>query len=379
MLLDNYQNFIHISRYARYMEKEKRRETWKETVNRWYDFYKDDLGHYDDPESIYEAVLNMDVMPSMRSLMTAGKTLAQENVASYNCSYLEINRVEAFAEALFILMCGTGVGFSVERRCVQVLPIIPEKIKKVDYYTLVVEDSRIGWAKAFNEMITSAYKGLIYQYDVSKIRPAGARLKTFGGRASGPEPLVNLFKFTEQLFMKARGRRLTSIECHDLLCQVASTVVVGGVRRSAMISLSNMSDQRMAHAKSGDWFNQNANRSYANNSIAYTEKPEMGSFMQEWLYLYESKSGERGIFNRVAAAKKCEEINRDSDYAFGTNPCGEIILRDRQFCNLSEAIIRKDDTYEDIERKIRIATVIGTVQSKYTDFNFIDKKVGRKL
>jgi ribonucleoside-diphosphate reductase alpha chain len=322
---------------------------------------------------VKDAILNLEVVPSMRTIMTAGEALDRNHVAAYNCSFLAVDDPKAFDEALMVLMCGTGVGFSVERQFISKLPEIPSELVETDE-VVVVGDSKEGWAKAFRQIISRLYAGEIPKWDTSKVRPAGARLKTFGGRASGAEPLENLFKFAVNTFKKAAGRKLNSLECHDIMCQVAAAVVVGGVRRSAMISLSNLSDDRMRHAKMGNWWNDQVNRSYANNSIAFTDKPDMGSFLREWSALYESKSGERGIFNREAAQAKAESIGRESRSDFGTNPCGEISLRSRQFCNLSEVVIRETDGVGELEKKTEIATIIGTIQSALVDFKYLSPK-----
>jgi ribonucleoside-diphosphate reductase alpha chain len=332
--------------------------------------YNLDGGVYND---LYNAILNMEVMPSMRSVMTAGKALDRDNTAGYNCSYLPIDDPKAFDEAMYILLCGTGVGFSVERQYVAKLPEVPDQLFDSNT-TVVVADSKEGWAKALRQVIALLYAGEIPSIDVSKVRPAGARLKTFGGRASGPGPLMELFKFVINIFKHARGRKLNSLECHDIMCKIGEVVVVGGVRRSAMISLSNLSDDRMRHAKSGAWWEQQGQRALANNSACYTERPDMGIFMQEWLSLYESKSGERGIFNREAAQNVVKQNGRrDASYEFGTNPCSEIILRPYQFCNLSEIVVRATDTKEDLLRKARIATILGTLQSTLTHFPYLRK------
>lgn len=371
--MDSYQSYIHTSRYARWLENEGRRETWDETVSRWWNYFTTKFPQLKDREDVKEAILNLQVMPSMRTIMTAGDALDRNHVAAYNCSFLSIDDPKSFDEALLVLMCGTGVGFSVERQLTNKLPEIPNKFVKTDE-VIVVADSKEGWAKGLRQLISRLYVGEIPKWDLSKIRPSGARLKTFGGRASGPEPLENLFHFTISLFTKASGRKLNSLECHDLMCQIAAAVIVGGVRRSAMISLSNLSDDRMRHAKMGNWWNEQVNRSYANNSIAFTEKPEMGSFLREWTSIYESKSGERGLYNRKAAQHKAEEISRDVRDDFGTNPCGEISLRSKQFCNLSEVVIREEDTVDDLKAKVEIATIIGTLQSALTDFKYLSPK-----
>ena len=348
-----YQNYIAISRYARWLEKENRRETWSETVQRYVDYMANRYEEItskkiEDKEKKrwYNAIFTLQVMPSMRALMTAGPALDKDNVAGFNCSYVAIDNVRTFDEIMYILMCGTGVGFSVERQYVDKLPEIAEKFHKTET-VIKVRDSKIGWAKSYRELIAMLYAGQIPLFDTSLVRPAGAKLKTFGGRASGPQPLEDLFKFTTETFEKANGRKLNSLECHDIVCKIADVVVCGGVRRSALISLSNLSDIRMRDAKTGQWWDNNPQRSYANNSVAYTEKPDIGTFMKEWVSLYDSKSGERGIFNRVASQKMATRSGRrDGDFDFGTNPCSEIVLRNKQFCNLSEVVIRPDDDEE---------------------------------
>lgn len=377
-----YQHFIFISRYARWVEKEKRRETWGETVKRYFDFFENQLKENNNfivtPElrsELETAVLNLEIMPSMRALMTAGEALRRDNTAGYNCSYIAVNRVRAFDEILYILMCGTGVGFSVERQYVEKLPTIAENFSNTDT-TIIVEDSKAGWAKSYKELVSLLIGGQIPRWDVSKVRAAGARLKTFGGRASGPRPLEDLFKFTVDTFKRAAGRKLTSIECHDLVCKVAEIVVVGGVRRSALISLSNLTDERMRDAKSGAWWNENPQRALANNSVAYKEKPEIGVFLDEWVALYKSKSGERGIFNRDACRRTVAKLGdrRDSSYEFGTNPCSEIILRDREFCNLTEVVVRPEDTIETLKRKVKLASILGTWQASLTNFPYLSSE-----
>ncbi|MAI39633.1 hypothetical protein [Alteromonas sp.] len=368
--MDSYQSYIHASRYARWLEDKERRETWDETVDRWWGYMTDKFPSLGKRQDVKDAIYNLDVVPSMRTIMTAGEALDRNQVAAYNCSFLAVDDPKAFDEALLVLMCGTGVGFSVERQFIQKLPEVPAELVPTDE-VIKVADSKEGWAKALRQLISRLYAGEIPTWDVSKVRPAGARLKTFGGRASGAEPLENLFKFCIGVFKKAVGRRLNSLECHDLMCQVAAAVVVGGVRRSAMISLSNLSDDRMRHAKMGNWWNDQVNRSYANNSIAFTEKPDMGSFLREWTAVYESKSGERGIFNREAAKQKAIDIGREPRDDFGTNPCGEISLRSKQFCNLSEVVIRETDGVADLKRKVEIATIIGTIQSALVDFKYL--------
>ena len=374
-----YQQFIHLSRYSRWLEKENRRETWEETVERYFSFFNEHLEQNNNfkisadlRSELKNAVLNLEIMPSMRSLMTAGEALKRDNTAGYNCSYVAVNRVRAFDEILYILMCGTGVGFSVERQYVEKLPTIAEQFTNSDT-TIIVQDSKAGWAKAFRELVSLLIGGQVPRWDLSKIRPTGARLKTFGGRASGPKPLEDLFRFTVDTFKRAAGRKLTSIECHDIVCKVAEIVVVGGVRRSALISLSNLTDERMRDAKTGAWWNDNPQRALANNSVAYKEKPEIGTFMDEWVSLYKSKSGERGIFNRDAAKKTVAKLGdrRDPNYEFGTNPCSEIILRDCEFCNLTEVIVRTDDTFDSLKRKVRLATILGTWQASLTHFPYL--------
>ena len=368
----DYQAFIHTSRYARWLEDEGRRESWSETVDRYMgNVVGYDIDH-DTYNKIREAILGLEVMPSMRAMMTAGPALERDNTAGYNCSYLPVDDPKSFDEAMFILLCGTGVGFSVERQFISKLPEVPELFESDT--TIVVKDSKEGWAKAFRQLLALLWAGEIPKWDVSKVRPAGARLKTFGGRASGPAPLVDLFNFAVTIFKEAQGRRLSSIECHDLMCKIGEVVVVGGVRRSAMISLSNLSDDRMRHAKSGNWWDNNPQRALANNSVAYTEKPDSVSFMREWMALVESGSGERGVFNREASKNQAAKNGRrDPDYDFGTNPCSEIILRPYQFCNLTEVVVRATDSIKDLERKVRCATILGTIQSTFTKFPYLRK------
>ena len=370
--MDQYQSFIHKSRYARWLDSEGRRETWDETVNRYIDFFveREQLNEQEALE-LFNAIHNLEVMPSMRCMMTAGEALKRDNVAGFNCSYLHIDHPRAFDELMYVLMCGTGVGFSVERNFIAKLPEVAETFHKTSS-TIVVSDSKLGWASAFRELIAMLYAGKLPQWDMSRVRPAGARLKTFGGRASGPEPLQDLFQFCVGVFQKAAGRKLTSIECHDVCCKIADIVVVGGVRRSALISLSNLSDQRMSKAKSGQWWVDQGQRRLANNSVAYTEKPDFEAFLTEMKNLYESKSGERGLFSRVAAQKIAgRNGRRDAEHDFGTNPCSEIILRSNEFCNLSEVVVRADDTLETLKEKVRKATIIGTLQSTLTDFRYL--------
>ena len=375
-----YQQFIHLSRYSRWLPEEGRRETWEETVNRYFNFFTEHLKDMHDYDvgsirkELEEAVLSLQVMPSMRCLMTAGEALKRENIAGYNCSYVAVDRIQAFDEILYVLMNGTGVGFSVERQYVNELPRIADDFHETDT-TIVVSDSRLGWAKGLKELVGMLYVGQMPKWDLSKLRPAGAPLKTFGGRSSGPDPLDSLFTFCVEKFRSAAGRKLSSLECHDIVCKIAEVVVVGGVRRSALISLSNLSDDRMRHAKSGQWWNDESQRALANNSACYTEKPDIGIFMDEWKSLYDSKSGERGIFNRESANRMAEMSGRRKveDYEFGTNPCSEIILRSRQFCNLSEVVVRASDTKQTLLNKVRLATILGTFQSTLVNFKYLSK------
>ena len=372
LLPTDYQSFIHQSRYAKYVDG-KGRESWAETVGRYMDnVVRPKLGNDSWSNEIEQAILSLDVMPSMRAMMTSGPALDRDNTAGYNCSYLPVDDPKSFDEAMFILLCGTGVGFSVERQFVQQLPEVPDLFDSET--TIVVKDSKEGWAKSFRQLLALLWAGEIPKWDVTRVRPAGARLKTFGGRASGPAPLVELFNFSVNTFKHAQGRKLTSMECHDLMCFIGQIVVVGGVRRSAMISLSNLSDDRMRHAKSGQWWETAPHRALANNSVSYTEKPDIETFMREWTALVESKSGERGIFNREASkAQAAKYGRRDPDWQFGTNPCSEIILRPYQFCNLTEVVVRATDSVKDLERKVKLATILGTIQSSYTKFPYLRK------
>ena len=382
LLPTDYQSFIHLSRYSRWLEEEERRESWYETVTRLTTFFKNhlhkNLGTKIDKEmwtQIETHILSLEVMPSMRALMTAGKALEKEHIAGYNCSYIPIDSPKAFDEVLYVLMNGTGVGFSVERPYINGLPTIPDKDFEETDDVISVADSKEGWARAFRDLMSYLYTGRIPKISVTKIRPAGARLKTFGGRASGPQPLVDLFDFTINKFKNAKGRKLTSLECHDIVCKVGEVVVVGGVRRSALISLSNLSDDRMRSAKKGEWWNVNPERALANNSAVYNDQPDTGTFMKEWLSLYESKSGERGIFNRQSAQEKARQNGRrNADIEFGTNPCAEIILRPNQFCNLTEVVVRSTDDIDSLKRKIKIATILGTIQATFTNFGYLRKR-----
>ncbi len=373
-----YQQYIHLSRYSRWDKNEERRETFPETVSRYFDFFEEhtgpDIVNSELREYMENKVLSLEVMPSMRCLMTAGPALKRENVAGYNCSYLPVDHPRAFDECLYILMNGTGVGFSVERDYINKLPAVSETLEYSDS-VINVGDSKEGWARGLRELIGSLYQGSIPQWNMDKVRPAGALLKVFGGRASGPEPLEDLFRFTVDTFKDAAGRKLNSLQCHDIMCKIGDVVVVGGVRRSALISLSNLSDLRMRNAKAGEWYKANPQRALANNSVCYTEKPDnIGVFMEEWLALYMSKNGERGIFNRQAAKDHVRKIGRrDPDHDFGTNPCSEIILRPNQFCNLTEVVCRPSDTKETLMDKIKAATILGTIQSTLTNFKYLRK------
>jgi len=370
-----YQDVIAMSRYARYIPEKQRRETWGETVDRLVEYLETKAPELKkEIKEIREAVAKQDVMPSMRLMMTAGEACERDNISAYNCSYLAVNNKRAFSEALYILMNGTGVGFSCERQDINKLPEIPENLAYCDD-VIVVEDSKLGWAKAFKKLLSSLWEGDIPTFDFTKVRPSGARLKTFGGRASGPEPLQRLFDFCVESFKHAKGRKLNSLEVHDIMCMVGEIVVVGGVRRSALISLSNLTDKRMRDAKIGAWYNDFPHRGLANNSVAYTEKPDSETFMEEWLSLVKSKSGERGIFNRVAAQKQANKWGRrDPSLSYGTNPCSEIILRDKQFCNLTEVVVRNGDTEATLTRKIELATILGTIQSTLTNFQFLSSE-----
>ncbi len=388
-----YQEYIHLSRYARWDYDLGRRETWDETVGRYFNFFTDWLEEKHEYKlengqraELENAVKELKIMPSMRCLMTAGPALKKENVAGYNCSYVKVDSPRSFDEILYVLMNGTGVGFSVEQEYTNQLPVVPDEFYDTDT-VVVVADSKLGWAKAFKELVSLLYGGLIPKWDVSKVRPAGSPLKTFGGRASGPQPLEDLFNFTINTFRNATGRKLHPIECHDIVCKTAEIVVVGGVRRSALISLSNLNDREMRFAKHGEWYTHNVQRALANNSVNYKEKPDVGTFMREWLSLYDSKSGERGIYNGMSAKKTVEQLNerykdgdgnnilrRDPKDDFGTNPCSEIILRSREFCNLSEIVVRREDTRESLKEKVRSATILGTFQSTLTEFKYLSRE-----
>ena len=368
--MDAYQQYIHKSRYARYLPSEERRETWKETITRYIKYWGDKLND-DERVEIFQAIHKLEVMPSMRALMTAGPALDRDNMAGFNCSYIAIDSPRSFDEMMYVLMCGTGVGYSVEDQYISKLPEIAEDFHATDT-VIHVPDSKVGWAKSYRELVSLLYSGQVPEWDTSRVRLAGSSLKTFGGRASGPEPLIDLFKFTVRLFTGAAGRKLTSLECHDLCCKIAQIVVVGGVRRSALISLSDLSDDALRQAKHGAWYNTESQRGLANNSACYTSKPSFEQFLDEWRSLYESKSGERGIFNRAASQKQAERNGRrDSDRDFGTNPCSEIVLRKSQVCNLSEVVVRPEDTAKSLRRKVRIATILGTLQATLTNFRYL--------
>ena len=379
-----YQQFIHLSRYSRWSYEEKRRETWEETVDRYFRFFKEHLDenyNYElkdaDIEELRNAILKLDIMPSMRCLMTAGPALKKENVAGYNCSYIHVDSTRSFDEILYVLMNGTGIGFSVERIHTEKLPPIPSELHETETI-IIVKDSKLGWAKAFKELVALIYSGHIPKWDLSGVREAGSILKTFGGRASGPEPLDNLFHFTIKIAQEAKGRKLKPIECHDIVCKVAEVVVVGGVRRSALLSLSDIDDDEMRYAKSGEWWKENPQRALANNSANYHQEPQTGTFLREWTALYDSKSGERGIFSSKASASQAKKFSDrlvdEELYTFGTNPCSEIILRSREFCNLSEVVVRSEDKIKDIGRKVKFATMLGTLQSTLTNFKYLPKE-----
>ena len=375
--MDQYQEYIAASRYARYQDDKGRRETWPETVTRFVDYIFSRTPAITDNTKLkgelYDSIVNLELMPSMRAMMTAGKSADRDNTCVYNCSYLPVDDPKSFDEAMFILLCGTGVGFSVESKYINQLPEVPEKLFDSEH-TISVHDSKEGWAKSLRLLLANLWAGEIPKWDVSNVRPAGARLKTFGGRASGPQPLIDLFQFTVNTFKHAQGRRLNSLECHDLMCKIGEVVVVGGVRRSAMISLSDLDDERIRHAKAGPWWDTAPHRALANNSAVYNETPTVGKFMEEWLSLYNSHSGERGIFNREAAKKTVEKYgHRDPNFEFGTNPCSEIVLRPYQFCNLSECVVRHDDNRETLLRKVRLAAILGTIQSTFTKFPYLRK------
>jgi ribonucleoside-diphosphate reductase alpha chain len=372
-----YENFIALSRYARWVEKDNRRETWKETVDRYFNFMLNNLNknfNYVPDEilvsNLKDAVYNRNVMPSMRALMTSGSALERDNVAGYNCAFLPVDSPRSFDETMYVLMCGTGVGFSVEYKYINQLPPVPLEFEKTND-VIIVEDSKQGWATAYRTLLENLWDGKIPSIDVTNVRPAGARLKTMGGRSSGPQPLVNLFDFTISKFKSAAGRALKPIEAHDIMCKIGEVVVVGGVRRSAMISLSNINDIEMAHAKAGNWWESNTQRALSNNSVAYSRKPDMEQFIAEWKSLYDSKSGERGIYNVAAAQAQAAKYGRDPNIHYGTNPCSEIILRPYQFCNLSEVVIRENDDEESVTHKVKLATILGTWQSTLTNFDYI--------
>jgi ribonucleoside-diphosphate reductase alpha chain len=374
--MNQYQQYIHKSRYAKYLPEQGRREDWNETVQRYVNYIFDRNAELDRgtlKKDIYNAIHGMHIMPSMRAMMTSGKAADRDNTCIYNCSYLPVDDVKSFDEAMFILLCGTGVGFSVESKYTNKLPEVPERLFESEHF-ITVADSKEGWAKAYRLLIASLYAGEIPKWDVSKVRPAGTPLKTFGGRASGPEPLVDLFQFTIKTFRGALGRKLNTLECHDLMCKIGEVVVVGGVRRSAMISLSDLNDERIRHAKSGNWWETHPHRALANNSAVYDSKPTVGTFLEEWTSLYNSHSGERGIFNREAAKHVVAKYGkRDPNFEFGTNPCSEIVLRPYQFCNLTEVMVRPDDTLETLKQKVRMAAILGTIQATFTHFPYLRK------
>jgi ribonucleoside-triphosphate reductase (thioredoxin) len=377
--MGTYEQIIHVTKYARYLEDKKRRETWEETVTRYVDFMSSKVDLKGSYKELHGALLRQDIVPSMRLLMTAGEACERDNIAAFNCAYTSISSKRVFSEILYILMNGTGIGFSNERKMIDNLPTIPKELSESGD-VIVVADSKRGWAVAFRKLMSSLWEGDIPNIDYSKIRPAGARLKTFGGRASGAVPLQNLFTFVTETFKIAQGRKLNSLEVHDIVCMIGDIVVVGGVRRSALIGLSNLTDHRMRDAKTGQWYlpvqdGGNPHRMLANNSVCYTEQPDAKTFLEEWLSLVKSGSGERGIFNRIAAQNQAARWGRRSaDLDYGCNPCSEIILRDKQFCNLTEVVVRQSDTYNELKKKIELATILGTYQSTLTDFKFLSEE-----
>lgn len=369
--LTPFQSFIFISRYSRWLPSHNRRESWDECVDRWWNYFTDKVPTLAERPDVKEAILNLEVLPSMRSLMTAGIALDHDNTCLYNCSYLPIESVDSFAELFVILMNGTGTGYSVERQYTDKLPTVANKIVKNFDKVIVVEDSKEGWGNALKTLFNDLYSGKHPKWDLSKVRPSGARLKTFGGRASGPAPLDNLFKFLVKVFYNAQGRKLSALECHDTCCAIANAVIVGGVRRSAMISLSDLGDREIAMCKSGAWWEQAGFRSYANNSAVYRGKPPMGQFLEEWTSLYNSHSGERGMINRRALQEQAVKWGREKNCEYGTNPCAEIILKPFEFCNLSTVVVRTDDTAASLKKKVELATIIGTVQSTFVKFPYL--------
>jgi ribonucleoside-diphosphate reductase alpha chain len=382
-----YQQVIFKTRYARWVEEEGRRENWDETVKRYCDYFEDHLKEKHSHKiprkvlkEVYDSIYNLEVMPSMRTLMTSGKALESAEVANYNCAFLVVDAVRAFSEHMYVLMCGAGSGFSVERRFTEKLPEVPEELHPSDT-TIIVADSRKGWCAAYNQYLNLLFAGNIAKVNVDKVRKEGTRLKTFGGYASGPGPLLDLFKHTEEIFRGAQGRQLRPIEVFSIMCYIAQIVVVGGVRRSATIALFDKDDIEMRTAKSGYWFNDPKRKHYAmaNISAVFETKPAAAEFMDIWRDLVASKAGEPGILNRKALWEGAEAIGRATRYEdgsripYGVNPCSEIVLQPYSFCNLTGAAIRPEDTLEDIKKKVRVATIIGTWQATVTDFDYLRK------
>lgn len=374
---DVYQQFIHLSRYARWRDDLGRRESWSETVERYVDYMAEKVSRDTDfevtdvlKEDLRESILNRDVLPSMRALMTAGPALERENIAGYNCSYLAVDHPRSFDEALYILMNGTGVGYSVEQQDVTQLPSIPMRNDE-DIVMFTVPDSKRGWAEALKHVLDCLYEGRMPAWDLSQIREAGARLKTFGGRASGPEPLNDLLRFVMRVFYFAQGRKLTPLEAHEIMCKIGEVVVVGGVRRSALICLTDLDDLEMRDAKNGKFWETKPHLSLANISAVYDKKPSRYDFDKEFDALVASGSGERGIFSRYGAKAAAKEINRKAGPLKGTNPCGEIVLRNNQFCNLSTVVVRPEDTLEELKEKVVRAAYLGTFQATLTNFDYL--------